>query len=115
MRSGTVQPIAEIDGIARENMSFFTAMRFRSRIFTCGCKEIGNQLFSLSAHKIYGTKGWARCTFNRVEVHIFSTRFAGTEIRREQKMSPHRWPWKCGGRLKRTEQRTNSMWLREEQ
>jgi cysteine desulfurase len=78
---GTVQPIAEISRIARENGVVFhcDGVQSTGKIPT-RMDELGVDLFNLSAHKIYGPKG-AGALYIRKGTDIEKTQYGGSHER----------------------------------
>ncbi len=78
---GTLQPIAEISRIARENGVVFhcDGVQSTGKIPT-GMDELGVDLFNLSAHKIYGPKG-AGALYIRKGTDIEKTQYGGSHER----------------------------------
>ena len=78
---GTVQPIAEISRIARENAVVFhcDGVQSTGKIPT-RMDELGVDLFNLSAHKIYGPKG-AGALYIRKGTDIEKTQYGGSHER----------------------------------
>ncbi len=54
---GTVQPIAEISKVLHSKIYFHTDAVQAVNYLDCNVKKLGVNLFTLSAHKIYGPKG----------------------------------------------------------
>ena len=82
---GTIQPIAEIGKIAKENGILFHCDAVQGVGFLdVNVKEMGVQLLSLSAHKIYGPKG-VGALYLQKDIEIQNLFYGGSQ---EKKIRP---------------------------
>ncbi|MGV8025161.1 MAG: cysteine desulfurase family protein [Anaerolineaceae bacterium] len=82
---GTMQPIAEIGKIAKENGILFHCDAVQGvGLLEVNVKEMGMQLLSLSAHKIYGPKG-VGALYLKKDIEIQNLFYGGSQ---EKKIRP---------------------------